>query len=64
MNGKRIFNFCMDNNSLIINTCFEHKQIHMYTREVRSRNEKSIIDYMLINREHRNEVLDVREGQK
>ena len=32
----------------------------MYTREVRSRNEKSITAYILINREPRKEVLDVR----
>ena len=37
-----------------------HKSVHKYTGEVKSRNEKSILDYVLINRENRNEIQDVR----
>ena len=36
----------------------------MYTGEVRSGDEKSIIDDMSINREHRKEVLDTRKHNK
>lgn len=59
-NGRRMLDFCIENNLLITNTFYRHKNIHKYTREVHSRRERSIIDYILINRQHRNELLDVR----
>ena len=59
-NGTRLINFCIDNNFIIANTFFAHKDIHKYTREVISRNEKSIIDYALINRENRRDIIDVK----
>lgn len=59
-NGKRIIDFCLQNNLLVMNTFFKHKDIHKYTREVKSRNEKSIIDYVLIDRDWRKRINDVR----
>uniref|UniRef100_A0A1Y1M0F5 Reverse transcriptase domain-containing protein n=2 Tax=Photinus pyralis TaxID=7054 RepID=A0A1Y1M0F5_PHOPY len=59
-NGVRLINFCVDNNLIITNTFYKHKEIHKFTREVESRNEKSIIDYILINREYRKEIIDVK----
>lgn len=59
-NGNRLIHFCEENNLMIMNTFFKHKEIHSYTREVKSRNEKSIIDYVLINRSNKKEILDVR----
>lgn len=59
-NGRRLINFCILNDMIVANTFFQHKEIHKYTREVKSRGEKSIIDYVLINRGNRKEVVDVR----
>lgn len=59
-NGCRLIDFCLLNNLIITNTFYKHKDIHKYTREVKSRNEKSIIDYVIINKDRRKEVLDTR----
>lgn len=59
-NGDRLIRFCIDNDLIITNTFYKHKDIHKYTREVKSRNEKSIIDYFLINRTNRKEIMDVK----
>ena len=59
-NGVRLINFCILNDLIVTNTFFQHREIHKYTREVKSRGEKSIIDYVLINRSNRKEVIDVR----
>lgn len=59
-NGKILIEFCMVNNLIITNTFFAHKDIHKYTREVKSRDEKSIIDYVIINKKFQKEVKDTR----
>lgn len=59
-NGKKLIDFCITNNLIITNTFFSQKDIHKYTREAQSRGEKSIIDYVIINREFRREVKDTR----
>ena len=59
-NGKRLLDFCIINDLIITNTFYEHKDIHRYTREVSSRDERSIIDYVIVNRNYRNEVTDTR----
>ena len=59
-NGNRLIDFCIINGLKILNTLFQHKDIHKYTREENSRNERSIIDYFLINSGQRNTVKDVR----
>lgn len=63
-NGERMLDFCIINRLIITNTFFEHKDIHKYTREIKSRNEKSIIDYILVEEDNRQIVLDtkVRRG--
>ncbi|KAK4878322.1 hypothetical protein RN001_010828 [Aquatica leii] len=55
-NGRRLIDLCVGNDLVITNTKFMHKDIHKYTREVRSRNEKSIIDYFIVNTENWNRV--------
>lgn len=59
-NGERLINFCVENNLIVTNTFYKHKNIHKYTREVTSRKERSIIDFVLINRSCRKEILDVK----
>uniref|UniRef100_A0A1Y1M3Z3 Reverse transcriptase domain-containing protein n=1 Tax=Photinus pyralis TaxID=7054 RepID=A0A1Y1M3Z3_PHOPY len=59
-NGRRLVDFCLLNNLIITNTFYAHKDIHKYTREVRSRGERSIIDYIIIDRYHRKEIMDTR----
>ncbi|XP_044766617.1 craniofacial development protein 2-like [Coccinella septempunctata] len=59
-NGERMLDFCLLNDLIITNTLFQHKDIHKYTREVRSRGEKSIIDYILIQKEKRSTIMDTR----
>lgn len=59
-NGERLISFCVNNNLIVTNTFYKHKDIHKFTREVKSRNEKSIIDYFLVNRTYRNEIRDVK----
>ncbi|KAK4874633.1 hypothetical protein RN001_013993 [Aquatica leii] len=59
-NGIRLIDLCVGNDLVITNTKFMHKDIHKYTKEVHFRNEKSIIDYFIVNTENWNRVKDVR----
>lgn len=58
-NGKRLLDFCRINNLIVSNSFFEHKDIHKYTRVEPSRKEKSIIDYILIEKERRKSLCDI-----
>lgn len=59
-NGKRMLEFCRLQDLIITNTFFQHKDVHKYTRTQPNRREKSIIDYILAQRERRKNVLDVK----
>lgn len=59
-NGTRILEYCLLNNMVVTNTFFQHKEIHKYTREGKSKSERSVIDYILSERNNRRDVLDVR----
>lgn len=59
-NGEKIIELCIENDLIIANTFYTHKDIHKFTREQPSRNEKSIIDYFLINKTNQHLVKDVR----
>lgn len=59
-NGRRIIDFCTLNNMIVTNTYYEHKDIHKYTRQGKGKNDRSIIDYILTERNNRKDVLDVR----
>ena len=50
----------MGKNLIIANSFFEHKDEHKFTREDDTRNERSIIDYILIERQHRKLMKDVK----
>src|SRR5436190_10846409 len=58
-NGERIIEFCLENELKIGNTHFKKKEIQKITRQVISRNEKSIIDYFLINKGLWRKVKDI-----
>ena len=59
-NGDKMLMYCILNDLIIANTFYEHKAIHKYTRVQQSRNEKSIIDYILIEKNSRKLIKDVR----
>lgn len=59
-NGKRLLQFCAENDMVVTNTWFQHKDIHKFTWECRGRNQRSIIDYFLVRREMRCQVRDVK----
>lgn len=58
-NGARLTEFCLLNNLRVANTYYQHKDIHKYTRQGKNNTEKSIIDYILVERDNRR-VRDVR----
>lgn len=59
-NGDRMIDFCLMNNLVISNSTFKHKDIHKFTRVEPAKDEKSIIDYILIERDNRKILKDVR----
>lgn len=59
-NGIRLLDFCLGHDLIITNTYYKHKEIHKYTRAEPSRKEKSLIDYILVERENRTTIQDVR----
>lgn len=59
-NGCRLLEYARFNNLVVTNTYFKHKMIHMYTREAITRSEKSIIDYVLIDKDNLRTVKDIR----
>ena len=63
-NGKRILEFCQIQDFIVTNTFFQHKEANRYTREVVSRNERSIIDYVLTQRENRKRIKDVKVNKE
>ena len=58
--GRRLLDFCDFNGLAISNSIFKHKWIHRYTYVNDSLNQKSVIDYMVIERDHRQKVIDTR----
>ena len=48
-NGELLLDLCTQNNLKITNTFFKHKDIHKYTRVCEQRNERSIIDYIIVS---------------
>lgn len=48
-NGRRIIEMCLESDLGIANTKFRHKMIHRYKRMGVGREEKFIIDYILVD---------------
>jgi exonuclease III len=57
-NGRDLIDLCLFNTLKITNTFFRHKNIHKFTWETRGI--KSIIDYIIINENLKNEIRDTR----
>jgi hypothetical protein len=49
-NGRRLIEHCIENDLIIANTFYTHKDINKITKEVQSRSEKSIIEYVYNSR--------------
>ena len=58
--GSRLLRFSAENEFSIMNTHFEHKEIHKFTWECPGRG-LSIIDYFLVRADMRKDVNEVRE---
>lgn len=59
-NGRKLIHLCENNNFKITNGFYKHKEIHKYTWTQRTRNLKSIIDYVICRQHTRLQVYDVR----
>uniref|UniRef100_A0A146KQ35 RNA-directed DNA polymerase from mobile element jockey n=1 Tax=Lygus hesperus TaxID=30085 RepID=A0A146KQ35_LYGHE len=59
-NGKRLLQFCQANSLIITNTKFPHRDIHKFTRVEPSRNERSIIDYIMVKKSEFPRIRDAR----
>ncbi len=59
-NGRRLLDLCAVNELAILNTLYQHKEIHKCTWESKERGLKSIIDYFIVRRALRPGVTDVR----
>ncbi|GFV56284.1 uncharacterized protein TNCV_106401 [Trichonephila clavipes] len=59
-NGQRLWDFAVSENVFIISTAFPHKEIHKYTRISPDGQTHNKIDHVLIDRRHRNNIMDVR----
>lgn len=58
-NGRRIIDFGVQNDLLVFNILFTHRDIHEYSRVDKSWNEKSVTVYVLIKENHRKDTQDV-----
>ena len=59
-NGKRLLQLCAENELVVANTCFQHKDIHKFTWECRGKNQRSIIDYFLVRKDMKKQLRDVK----
>ena len=63
-NGNRLINLCREQEYVIANTKFQHKEIHKYTWENPTRGLKSIIDLIIVRKNRKMVVQDVRVHRK
>ena len=59
-NGARLISFCAANNLVIGGTLFQHKDIHKYTWTSPDGKHHNQIDHIMISKERRKSMLDVR----
>ena len=58
--GRRLLSFSPKNGFKVLNTFYEHKEIHKYTWKCPGRGLKSIIDHFLVRNEMNRNVNDVK----
>uniref|UniRef100_A0A1Y1MCV0 Reverse transcriptase domain-containing protein n=1 Tax=Photinus pyralis TaxID=7054 RepID=A0A1Y1MCV0_PHOPY len=63
-NGNRLLDFCTYNGLIITNSFFKHRDIHKFTRVQRTRQEESIIDYILAEIDNRRNINDTRVSRR
>ena len=49
--GKRLLQLCAENELMVANIWFQHKDIHKFTWQCRGRNQRSIIDYFVVKKD-------------
>ena len=59
-NGRYLLQLCCSNGLRIMNTFFQHREIHKYTWYRPSMNQKSLIDFCIVSSDLFSNVLDVR----
>ena len=59
-NGRRLLSFSAENGFKVLNTFYEHKEIHKYTWKCPGRGLNSIIDYFLVRNEMKRNVNNVK----
>ena len=57
---KRLLQFCAENELVVGNTWFQHKDIHKFTWECRGKNQRFIIDYILVRKGMKRQLIDVK----
>ena len=60
-NGEKFVNFCLNNNSLIGGTIFQHKEIHKLTWKSLDSRTVNQIDHVVINNKWRRSLDDVQD---
>ncbi|XP_061704212.1 uncharacterized protein LOC133515657 [Cydia pomonella] len=58
-NGRSLLEICQEWNLCVTNTMFDHKRIHLYTREAENVR-KSVIDFVIVDERIRKNVIDSR----
>ncbi|CAK1602027.1 unnamed protein product [Parnassius mnemosyne] len=57
-NGRSLLEVCLEWNLCVANTMFDHKKIHLYTRD--EGESRSMIDFVIVDERLRKKVLDTR----
>ena len=59
-NGRYLLQLCCSNGLRIMNTFFQHREVHKYTWYRPSMDQKSLIDFCIVSSDLFSDVLDVR----
>lgn len=63
-NGDRLITLCKQHGYMIMNSFFQHREIHKFTWEQPTKKQKSIIDYIIVKQKRDMIVKDVRVYRK
>jgi len=61
-NSTGLIHLCIENNLIIANTIFPHLKQFMYTEAEASKNEKSILDYIIVRTESRKFIMNTKSS--